>query len=87
MADESNEAEQTRYLKLLGVEVDDELTFSTHISNLCERVSQRIGVLFRFYNMMTTSAKLTIYKTAILPRLTYCSTVWHFCKVVDERKI
>ena len=33
MADEDNETEQTRCLKLLGVEVDDELTFSTHIGN------------------------------------------------------
>eukprot|EP00795_Rhopilema_esculentum_P014909 gene14909-biopygen4600 len=37
MADENNEAEQTRCLKLLGVEVDDELAFGTHNSNLCKR--------------------------------------------------
>ena len=87
MADENNEAEQTRCLKLLGVEVDDELTFGTHISNLCKRVSQRIGVLSRFRNMIPTNAKLTIYTSAILPHLRYCSTVWHFCKVADKRKI
>ena len=87
MADECNEAEQTRCLKLLGVEVDDELTFSTHIGNLCKRVSQRIGVISRFRNIMPTNAKLTIYKTAVLSHLTYCSTVWHFCKVADKRKI
>ena len=37
--------------------------------------------------MMPTNAKLTIYKTAILSHLTYCSTVWHFCKVADKRKL
>ena len=39
IADENNEREQTRCLKLLGVEVDDELTSSTHIGNLCKRAS------------------------------------------------
>ena len=87
MADINNETEQTRCLKLLGVEVDNELTFSTHIGNLCKRVGQRIGVISRFRNIIPTSAKLTIYKSAILSHLTYCSTVWHFCKVADKRKI
>ena len=87
VADENNEAEQTRCLKLLGVEIDDDLTFSTHTGNLCKRVSQRIGVISRFRNIMPSSAKLTIYKSAILSHLTYCSTVWHFCKVADKRKI
>ena len=29
------------------------------------------------------NAKLALYKAAILPRMTYCSTVWHFCKCTD----
>ena len=57
------------------------------IGKLCKRVSQRIGVISRFRNIMPTNAKLTIYKTAILSHLTYCSTVWHFCKVADKIKI
>ena len=83
MADENNEAEQTRCPKILGVEIDDELTFSTHIGNLCKR----IGVMSRFRNIMPSNAKLTIYKSAILSHLTYCSIVWHFCKVADKGKI
>ena len=46
-----------------------------------------MGVISRFRNIMPSNAKLTIYKSAILSHLTYCSTVWYFCKVADKRKI
>ena len=28
-----------------------------------------------------------IYKTAIMPYLTYCHLVWHYCKASDTRKV
>ena len=33
------------------------------------------------------SAVQLIYKSAILPNLTYCHTVWNFCKASDARKL
>ena len=41
----------------------------------------------RLRNLIPTSAKLQLFKAAILPHLTYCSTVWHFCKASDSRKL
>ena len=38
-------------------------------------VSRTIGVLMRLQNLIPTLAKLRIYKSFILPRLTYCPTV------------
>ena len=35
----------TSQIKLLGVEIDDKLTFTSHISNLCIKASQKVGVL------------------------------------------
>ena len=39
---------------------------------------------------MTVSActlNRTLYKSAILPNLTYCHIVWHVCKASDARKL
>ena len=33
------------------------------------------------------TAKLAIYKAAILPHLNYCSLVWHFSRASDSRKL
>ena len=41
----------------------------------------------RLRNLIFTSSKLVLFKTAILPYLTYCQLVWHFCKASDSRKI
>ena len=32
-------------VKLLGLEIDEELSFSEHIMTVCKKVSQRIGLL------------------------------------------
>ena len=65
-------------LKLLGVTLDDELSFSTHISDICKKASKKVGVLVRLRNMIPRVAKLQLYKSAILPfiTLTYCHTVF-----------
>ena len=70
-------------LKLLGVTLDDELSFSTHISDICKMASKKVGVLVRLRNMIPREAKLQLYKSAILPNLTYCHIAWHFCKASD----
>ena len=46
-----------------------------------------IGVLQRLKNLIPMNAKLRIYKTAVLPHLTYCSLVWHFCRASDRNKL
>ena len=45
------------------------------------------GVFMRLRNLIPTNAKLMLFKTAILPHLTYCHLVWHFCRASDSRKI
>ena len=74
-------------LELLGVILDSNLNFTDHISSICKKASQRTGVLMRLRNLIPTSAKLVVFKTAILPYLTYCQLLWHFCKASNSRKI
>jgi hypothetical protein len=77
----------TDQMRLLGVDIDEKMNFSVHISEMCKKVSRKVGVLMRLRNMIPESAKLTIYKSSILPYLTYCQLVWHFCKSSDSKKV
>ena len=79
--------EQKSEITLLGVTLDDQLSFSKHVSNVCRKASCQTGVLLRLRNLIPTSAKLHIVKFAILPHLTYCQTVRHFCRSSDARKL
>ena len=68
----------TSQIKLLGVEIDDKLNFTSHISNICIKSSpQKVVVLLRLRNLIPCKAKLIIYKSSILLQLTYCHLVWH----------
>ena len=72
---------------LLGVVLDSKLNFSEHIISICKKASQRIGVLMRLRNLIPMKSKLILFKSAILPFLTYCHLVWHFCKASVTRKL
>ena len=46
-----------------------------------------MGVINGLRNLIPQNAKLQLFKGAILPHLTFCSTVWNFCKACDSRKL
>jgi len=51
------------------------------------QASQRIGVIMRLQNLIPTETKLHLFKAAILPHLTYCHLVWHFCRASVTRRL
>ena len=63
------------------------LNFTSDISNICIKAGQKVCVLLRLRNLIPCKAKLLIYKSSILPHLTYCHLVWHNCRSSDSRKI
>ena len=63
------------------------LSFMEHVSNERKKGAWQVGVTSRPRNMIPTKAKLEIYKSAILPHLIYCETVWHFCCSSDACKV
>ena len=77
----------TDAFKLLVVIIDKDLNFSQHISEVSTKTSKMIGVLQRLKHLIRMNAKLRIYKTAVLPHLTCCSLVWHFCRASDRNKL
>ena len=84
---DGHEVKSSDYLKILGVTIDNKLTFSEHISDICKKTSCKVGVLLRLRNLIPWSAKLQLYKSNILPHLTYCDIVWHFCRSSDKKKV
>ena len=71
----------------MGVTIDNKLNFNEHINDACNKASQRVGVIMRLRNLILTTAKLVLFKSAIFPYLTYCHLVWHFCRASDTRRL
>ena len=66
-------------VKLLGVQIDERLTFDDHISALCAKASHQINALRRIVKYLTLENRMSIYNAFIASNFKYCNTVWHFC--------
>ena len=65
--------ELSNSLKILGVIIDDKLTFADHIQSVIKKVYAKIGALRRLKKLMPVDVSLSLYKAYILPHLEYCS--------------
>ena len=64
-------------VRYLGVQLNSDLSWSPHITNLCTKARQLVGLLYRrFYKHANTSTLLQLYKSFIRPHLEYCAIVW-----------
>ena len=66
-------------VKLLGLEIDEELSFSEHITTVCKKVSQRIGLLKRIMNYLPLKQRLLYYNALIRPVINYASVLSTNC--------
>ena len=62
--------------KDLGVYVSNDLMAEKHISEICKKANQRIGMIRRCYTDLTRSKVEKLYKANIRSLLEYCSPVW-----------
>ena len=66
-------------VKLLGLEIDEELSFSEHITTVCKTVSQRIGLLKKIMNYLPLKQRLLYYNALIRPVINYASVLRTKC--------
>ena len=64
--------------KLLGIEIDNKLTFSDHVKGICTKASQKLHALSRVSNFMTLKQRKIIMNSFILSHFGYCPLVWMF---------
>ena len=74
-------------VKLLGVTIDDDMSFKTHVSSLCKKASGQMKALSRLSSMLSVQSKQDIYNSFIMSNFMYCTTVWHTCNITSARKI
>ena len=60
----------------LGVEINHNLSWTNHISNITSKSYQVLGLLRRNLYNCSTHVKEIAYKTLVRPKLEYCASVW-----------
>ena len=64
--------------KLLGVTLDSKLTFEQHVSNLCQKVSNKLYALSRIAHYMDQNKLRILMKSFINSQFQYCPLAWMF---------
>ena len=64
--------------KLLGVTIDNKLTFNPHVAKLCCKASQELHALSPIGKYMNFSQKKIIMNSFISSQFGYCPLVWMF---------
>jgi hypothetical protein len=66
----------TTQSKFLGIHIDNKLTWSTHISHICNKVSKSIGILTKASKYLNKATLLMLYNSFVLPYLRYGNIIW-----------
>ena len=65
--------------KYLGLQVDDQLKLSTHLSSTIKKVSRGIGMLRYSKRYLPKESLGMLYRSLVEPYFRYCCPVWGSC--------
>ena len=64
-------------VKYLGLHLDRRLSWKDHISNLITKVKKRLRYISFLFSKSCQRARITLYKSLVLPLLDYCGVVYN----------
>ena len=64
------------HVKYLGVLLDSYVSWKYHIDNVALKISRIIGVFARLWHLVPFTTLLSIYRSLILPYLSYGLAAW-----------
>ena len=62
--------------KLLGINIDRDLKFTSHVSNICAKAGQKLTAISRIAKYMSLEKRRLLIKSFFESQFDYCSLVW-----------
>ena len=73
--------------ELLGLIIDNRLSFVPHVNFMSSRLSRSIGIMYRSSPYVSVTALRNMYFALIYSRLSYCITAWGGANVTALRRL
>ena len=73
--------------KVLGVTIDDKISFDEHIINICKTANKKLNALSRINHYMKQNEKEIFLPSFIISYVSYCPLIWMFCTKKSTKKI
>ena len=64
---------------ILGVTIDNRLTFYNHLKKICKKIANKLNALTRIAPYLNHNQKRLIYNSFFKEQLNYCPLIWTFC--------
>ena len=77
----------SKEIKLLGVTIDNDLKFKSHIQNLCAKANNKTCALRRIRSHLPLNKAKIIFNSYILSNFSYCPLIWMFCNKKENNII
>ena len=68
--------EKKQTVKYLGMLIDDDLKFKSHINTITNTISRNVGMMSRVKYFVEAKQLLSLYNAIILPYINYCCFIW-----------
>ena len=73
--------------KLLGLHIDNSLSWSVHVDKLCGKLKSKLFLFGRIKYLLPLSARKAYYNSLVQPIVDYCCVVWGNCAKKELQKI
>ena len=84
---DNKEIQTSPNVVLLGIEIDNNLTFKKHIYELVKKAGGQLNFLSRQRKFLNQDAKRIVIESFVLANFNYCPLVWHFCSCDSMKKL
>ena len=78
---------ESQKVLLLGLTIDNKLTFKDHVDMLCSTANYKLHALRRIWKYLTPVKARLLYNAFINSQFNYASVIWMFCRKKDYLKI
>ena len=79
--------DKSQKVVLLGLTIDNRLTFKDHVDMLCSTANYKLHALRRIRKYLTVEKTKLLYNAFINSQFNYASVIWMFCRKKDYLKI
>ena len=79
---------EVKHIKLLGINIDNRLSFSNHTENLiCNRLKKYVPILLKLRKLLPVRHLLKVYHANINSLISYCILVYHTGNSTNTNKV
>ena len=74
-------------VKLLGIDIDSELKYDSHVKTMCAKANRKVSTSSRVANFITFEQAKLLCNSFIMSNFGYCPLIWMFCGKTAHEEI